>query len=278
MQVSLSTASLYLYPLRKTFALARRAGFDGIELVIGPEVEWRGPQYIRRLSSEYGLPILTVHPPLFGLPGWRGINASIEPYFDKALAIARGVGAPVLVVHLPHARRLDDAVGKPFLDKLIPARRNLDGTGPKFALENSSAPVGRDKGFILRSLPELRRFADAYDLALTMDTAHLGTWNLDLVRSIDYFDGRLANVHLSDLHDVPGWVMKRRWLHSYFRQHQLPGTGRLPLAAFVRELDARGYRGPVTYELSPWSLQIWSPSRVEQNLRRCAEFVRRETR
>ena len=64
MQISLSTACLYIYPLRKIFEIAQRVGFDGVELVISPEVEWRGGEYIRRLSDEYALPILSVHPPL----------------------------------------------------------------------------------------------------------------------------------------------------------------------------------------------------------------------
>ncbi len=34
------------------FAIAQRAGFDGIELVIGPEAEWRGSAYVRRLAEE----------------------------------------------------------------------------------------------------------------------------------------------------------------------------------------------------------------------------------
>jgi sugar phosphate isomerase/epimerase len=274
MQVSLSTACLYIYPLRKTFELAQRAGFDGVELVIGPEVEWRGGDYVRRLSQEYALPVLSVHPPLYGYPGWQKLHRSIEPYLDKALALTRAVGAPLLVLHMPHARRFDGPIGRGFVDKLVTTRERMNGSGPLLALENSSKFRERDSNLILRTLPELRAFANAYDFPMTLDTAHAGTWNQDLIQALDYFDGRLMNVHLSDLRAVSPWVMQHPPLHSYLRQHQMPGSGYLPLRDFLRELKARGYRGPITYEVSPLSLQFWSPRRVEANLRACVDFVR----
>ncbi len=273
MQISLSTASLYIYPLRKTFELARRAGFDGVELVIGPEVEWRGAGYVRRLSQEYSLPILTVHPPLLGFPGWNKIQTSIEPYFDKAVQITRGVGAPLLVLHMPRAKSVDDRIGRGFIHTVVSARERMNGDGPKLALENPSKYSEQDTDYILRSLPELRGFADAHDFPMTLDTVHLGTWNLDLVGSLDYFDGRLMNVHFSDLRKGSGGTADRLHLRAYFRQHQIPGTGHLPLKEFLRALKSRGYDGPITYELSPLPLQLWSPHRVEEKLRECVEFV-----
>jgi sugar phosphate isomerase/epimerase len=273
LKVSLSTGSLYIYPLRKTFSLAKRAGFDGVELVVGPEVEWRGSQYVKRLTREFDLPVLTVHPPLFAIPGWSKSQITIEPYLDKLSDLARSVGAPVAVIHMPHAKRIDDRIGSGFLGRLASARASLDGMGPKLALENSPKFRERDAGYILRSLPDLRGFAEKYDFPMTLDTSHVGTWNVDLIDSIGYFDGRLANVHFSDLRTVPEWVMKRPLLHSYLRQHQMPGSGFLPLKEFLRELARRGYPGPITYELSPLSLQFWSFHAAADRLKECVEFV-----
>ncbi len=254
--------------------MARRAGFEGVELVIGPEVEWRGGAYVRRLSHEYNLPILTVHPPLFGFPGWKRIQTSIEPYFDKAVQITRAVGAPLLVLHMPRARRVDDRIGSGFIHTVVSAHERMNGNGPKLALENPSRYSKQDEAYIWRALPELRGFADAHDFSMTLDTVHLGTWNLDLVGSLDYFDGRLMNVHFSDLREGSIGVLQHTHWQSYFRQHQIPGTGRLPLKEFLRALKARGYDGPITYELSPLALQFWSPRRVEEKLHACVEFVR----
>ena len=130
LKVSLSTASLYIYPLRKTFELAKRAGFDGVELVVGPEVEWRGGDYIRRLSREYALPILTVHPPLFAFPGWSRVHITIEPYLDRLLSIARVVGSPLIVLHMPHAKRIDDKIGEWVCEKTDVHARAARWNGP----------------------------------------------------------------------------------------------------------------------------------------------------
>lgn len=274
MQLALSTGSLYLYPLRKIFELAKRAGFDGVELVIGPEVDWRGAAYVKQLSAEFNLPVLTVHPPLYGYPGWDAINESYAPYLDKALRLAAAVGARTLVVHPPRAYRADFGAGKEFIEKVVAVRRSHDGSGPLLGLENGSKFREEDRRYILRALPELREFADKYDCALTLDTAHIGTWDLDLLAALDFFDGRVVNVHFSDLRHVPHWLLNEPGLHSYFRQHQFPGTGVLPLRQCLCELQTRGYRGPITYELSPFALDAWAPWRVERKLRQAVEFVR----
>lgn len=274
MKVSLSTACLYIYPLRKTFELAKRAGFDGVELVVGPEVESRGGDYVRRLSQEFSLPVLTVHPPLFGYPGWGNVQRTNEPYIDRLSKIARAVGAPIVVLHMPRARRLEDLIGQCFVTRLLSARDRLNGTGPRFALENSPKFRERDGEYALRSLPDLRRFADEHDFPMTLDTAHVGTWGIDLIQSLDLFEGRLVNVHFSDLREVPEWQMKLPQLHSYVRQHQMPGSGILPLKEFLLELKSRGYQGPITYELSPLPLHVWSFRRAGERLRQCVEFVR----
>ncbi len=274
MQVSLSTGSLYIYPLRWTFSLAKRAGFDGVELVVGPEVDIRGTSYVRKLSEEFSLPVLTVHPPLYGYRGWDSINISYAPYMEKALELTGAVGAKLVVVHAPRAYNANDAVGKPFEESIAAARGSTNGSGPRLGVENSARFSGRDANYMLRALPELREFVEKHDTAMTLDTAHVGTFDLDLLASLDFFDGRVANVHLSDLRDVPHWLMNQPRLHSYYRQHQFPGSGTLPLRDLLRELKTRGYDGTITYELSPLAVDALRPWRVEHKLKQAVQFVR----
>ncbi|MBI4675880.1 MAG: sugar phosphate isomerase/epimerase [Chloroflexi bacterium] len=274
MLVSLSTGSLYLYPLRWTFALAKRAGLDGLELVIGPEVDLRGPAYIKKLTQEFQLPVLTVHPPLYGYPGWETINDSYAPYMEKAIALTDAVGARLLVVHPPRAYDYAQGRGKEYVEKVVAARKSINGHGPKLGVENGSKFTERDHKYILRALPELREFADKHDFAMTLDTSHVGTFELDLLDSLQWFEGRVANVHLSDLSDVPHWIRSQPRLHSYFRQHQFPGAGTLPLRELLRELKARGYDGTLTFELSPLAIDALTPWRVEKKLRAAVEFVK----
>lgn len=274
MRISLSTGSLYIYPLRWTFGLAKRAGFDGLELVISPEVDLRGAAYVKKLSQEFQLPILTVHPPLYGYRGWNDINISYAPYMEKALALTGEVGARLMVVHAPRATNAREGVGQEFIAQVIASRKAINGSGPLLGLENSAKFSHRDDTYILRRLPELREFVDRHDFAMTLDTAHIGTFDLDLLESLKFFDGRVANVHLSDVREVPHWVMNQPRLHSYYRQHQFPGSGTLPLQELLRQLKQRGYDGTITYELSPLAVDALTPWRVEKKLRRAVQFVR----
>lgn len=274
MRISLSTGSLYIYPLRWTFSLAKRAGFDGLELVIGPEVDVRGAAYVAKLVQEFQLPVLTVHPPLYGYPGWDKINLSYAPYMEKAIALTEAVGADLMVVHTPRISRVDQGIGKEFVEQVVRSRNSIHRRGPKLGLENSAKFKPSDDHYIFRKLSDLRSFADQHDFALTLDTAHLGTFELDLLSSLDFFEGRVANIHLSDLRDVPHWLLRQPRLHSYVRQHQFPGAGTLPLREFLRELHLRGYDGTITYELSPLAVDALTPWRVEKKLRRAVSFVR----
>lgn len=277
MLVSLSTGTLYVYPLRWTFGLAKRAGFDGLELVIGPEVESRGPAYVRKLSAEFQLPVLTVHPPVFGYGKWKHINLSYAPYMELALELTDNVNAGLMVVHPPRAYDVVEGTGREFVESVVAARKSVNHHGPRLGIENGARFAPRDERYVLRALPELREFADRHDLMMTLDTAHIGTYDLDLLESLKFFDGRVGNVHLSDLRTLPHWLMNQPRLHSYFRQHQFPGTGTLPLRQALRELSARGYKGPVTYELSPLAVNALTPWRVENKLREAVRFVREAT-
>ncbi len=277
MKLSLSTASLYVYPLKVVFAMAKRAGFDGIELAINPEVDLRGAEYARRLSEEYGLPIYSVHPPMFPYPGWRYVDRNVTVHLPRALQVAQEVQASILVVHLPAAHSEREENGREFLRNMARARERMNGHGPRLAVENRAKFVTRDGSLILAQPDDLRAYADDFDLPMTLDTAHLGTWDLGLRETLPYFAGRLANVHLSDLRDVSPRVESTPMLHSYVKQHQLPGMGKLPLAEFLRVLARQGFPGPITYELSPLSLKFWNPQAVEKNLRECVSFVRRAT-
>jgi sugar phosphate isomerase/epimerase len=274
LKLSLSTASLYVYPFRWIFAIAQRAGFDGVELVISPEAEWRGGANVKKLAAEYGLEIFSVHPPLLQYLGWKYLYRSIAPYLDRAMRVTADLGAPIMVVHMPKAWDATAGVGREFVDRLVSERKNLDGSSLQIALENRPRFRARDAGLILTTPQELRGFADAHDFPLTLDTAHIGTFDLDLIESYDYFRGRLANVHLSDLRDVSPRVEAQPLLHSYVKQHQLPGAGKLPLRNFIAMLAREKYSGPMTFELSPTALNIWNPRAAEAKLKQCVEFVR----
>jgi sugar phosphate isomerase/epimerase len=266
MRLSLSTGSLYIYPLRSTFRLVREAGFDGVELVVGPEVLWRGGAAVRRLAHDHGLTIFSLHPPLFPMPGWQDYG----PAMQKLVELAQELETPLIVLHPPSAAKWEHPHSQGFLNALDIARHGLAGTRTRVALENPTSPSHGQR--LLVEPDALRAFAQAHDLRLVLDTAHAASLSHPLQHTYELFDGRLANVHLSDvaehslLPDILG-------IHAFVKRHQFPGEGQLPLDDLLRRLSADGYQGSVTMELSPVPLQIWWPPAVRRRLRQAVMWV-----
>lgn len=265
MKLSLSTGSLYIYPLQATFRLAREAGFEGVELVVGPEVLWRGGKGVRRLADDCGLAIFSLHPPLFTLPGWQSYRVVMR----KLIALAQEVECPLIVIHPPDAGSWEHPRSRAFLNALSTEQSRLRGTSIHLALENPApSPHGRR---LLIDPEACRSFAQAHDLLLALDTAHAGSLSHSLDRAYQLWGARLANVHLSDV-AVSSSLPDILGLHTYLKRHQFPGEGVLPLADLLRRLAANGYCGPITLELSPVALRIWWPPAVRCRLRQAVAW------
>jgi len=264
LQICLSGASLYLYPLRYTFRLAKELGFSGLELAMGPELRWRGGHYVRRLSQEYDLPVYGLHPPMFSGP--QGLN--LKEILPRMVRLGREMGCRMLVIHAPKVTT-PEGEGLRALGSILKAcREDL-----LLSLENLALFKEEDRGHLLGDLYELRAFAEKHELYLTLDTAHAGTFGYDLIEAYEILRPRLVNIHLSDLgHKKPmgGWS----YLQTFFQHHQMPGDGYLPLRAFLHRLVEDGYSGPVVLELSPFALQAWWPGRARRNLKRSLDFFR----
>jgi sugar phosphate isomerase/epimerase len=227
----------------------------------------RGASHVRRLSHQYALPVLSIHPPIIPYPG-QGHPARILP---QLVSLAEQIDCDLIVLHTPKTERTDDPRWQQFLKALL---RERTGTGVRVSLENGGIFRESDKRYVLHDLRRLRAFADRHDLPLTFDTSHAGTSDAELIEAYAAVNGRVVNVHLSDLAQrplFPDWPP----LYTYFRHHQLPGEGMLPLAEFVRVLVASDYSGPITLEVSPVPLKAWSPSRVREGLAKAVASVRR---
>ncbi|MFH1928437.1 MAG: sugar phosphate isomerase/epimerase [Chloroflexota bacterium] len=268
-KLSLSTGCLYIYPLRSIFAIAKSTGFDGLELVISPELTLRGSDYVKSLIQRYDLPVFSMHPPLFPYPGWDDLPSLIP----KATKLALEVGCPVLVVHPPKTESLDSVCGQRYVRAVLESREMLRDTTTRISIENPGIFHQRDLSFALHMPAALRAFVDRYDLPVTLDTAHSGSADFPLLDLLSLMKDRLINVHFSDI-GYPPKLLDRPFLDTYVKHHQLPGDGWLPLEPFLRQLVSLGYAGPLTLELSPVALRIWWPPAVRRRLGRCVGWVR----
>ena len=270
MRISLSTGSLYLYPLRQIFAVAKDTGFEGLELVLSPEVFIRGSGYVRRLSQEYELPIFTLHPPMIPIRRWREHHELLP----QMIPVARDLGCQFIIIHAPKALNLTEGLGREYSAAVRAGVRELSRSSPKLSVENQAVFQALDTRYVLSSPAELRSFADQYDLILTLDTAHAASFPYDILEAYQIFGDRLGNIHLSDFRSglsIPPWFN----MHSYFKHHQIPGDGDLPLLELLRRLKADSYEGLLSLEISPVALQAWRPRRAKRNLSRCLDFVKK---
>ena len=269
MKLSLSTASLYVYPLSLTFRIAEEVGFDGVELVVNPEVLLRGADRVRRLASRHGLTIYSVHPPL-GPTGGRHDNSNPS---SRVAKISRDLGCSLMVAHVPRTETRDSVLWNQYLTSLEQALSILDGSNTRVALENR-APSDDGRTFVLSDLRDLRAFADEYDLPIVLDTTHTVGTGHSVLEAYEIVAERLRNVHLSDWRRPPRPLAHPRF-NDLVKQHQMPGSGEVPLGSFVTRLAQDEYDGLITSEVSPFALKAWSPKRARSNLRRCVSFVKR---
>lgn len=273
MKFSLSTGTLYVYPLRLVLRWAREAGFHGVELVVNPEAIVRGARAVRRLAEEEGIEIVSVHPTIVPLPGWRERSGGLEP----TIRLAREVGAGVVVMHTPRIERLDDEEGVAYCQSIEEWQMRLAGSSLRLAMENKTIHAEADWRYALSPLDRLLAFADRYDLGLVLDTTHAGTAGEDLLHARRILNGRLANVHLSDIGgQIPLGTLP--FMRTELGQHRFPGSGDLALAELLADLARTGYAGPVTLEVHPVAVRIWWPPAVRRRLAQAVAWMQQAAR
>jgi sugar phosphate isomerase/epimerase len=275
--LALSTGSLYTYGLDRVFGLAKKAGFDGIEVLVDGRWDTRQADYLKHLIERHGLPIVSLHSPfhLVQVPGWEQ-----DPLWrlKRTVELAEALGAQVVVAHPPLgwlriSLRVTGAsnkrdfwvglplswfVGRPYArwlcDQLEGFQRDTEVI---VAVENMPrrqiGPLGFDL-YQMTRLESLERFRH-----LTLDTTHLATHGIDILQTYERLAGRVAHVHLSNYNG---------------REHRLLQDGHLPLADFLRRLNQDGYGGIVALELQPDVLGAGDDNQVLANLWAAVDFCR----
>ena len=271
--ITLSTGSLHTYGISRVFELAAEAGFEAIEVLVDHRWDSRQPAFLMRLSRANGLPIVAIHSPFVPhVPGW-----SSDPLdrLRRSAALARELRAAVVVTHLPlrfHGMKVE-FFGLAKRPMLLPLPLPVSKDYGRFLL-NGLARFEDEEGVRIgvENMPAKRvlgRRLDIHDLntldvlsslpGVTLDTTHLGTWDLDPVEVYEHLKARVVHVHLSNFDG---------------EEHRLPQEGHLPLAEFLQRLKRDGYKGAVSVELNPDVLQVEDEDLVRVHLRDTVAFCR----
>ncbi len=260
MRISFSTATFYHRSFAYSARIAREAGFDGVELAVGPEYLIKKPKDWARIARDLGIPILTVHPPFVPVPGWP---THVIDRLNTLVDITQEVGAEILVLHAPLYRREDSRQARAYTRLLEHALARADGK-VHICIESLQYSQRTHQRYFLDDLATLVRFAQERGCGVTFDTTHAGANGEDLLADYAMIRPALGNVHLSDT----------QWHDGHTHTHMPPGEGALPLRAFLAELARDGYAGPVTFEVHPKHVGYLGRARQTRRMRDFLAFVR----
>lgn len=274
--IALSTGSLYTYGLARVFDLAAEAGFDAVEVLVDHRWDSRQPAYLRQLTEKTGLPIVAVHNPFsLSVPGWP--EDSLGRLCETA-ALAREVGAKVVVAHLPlraGAVRIQ-FFGRRRMSLLLPLPFGGETDYRDFLL-NGLAKFEADERMVIgvENMPAKQYLGRKVSIHwlndpdtlmgiphLTLDTTHIGTWGYDLLAIYERLKARIVHVHFSDF-DA--------------KEHRLPKNGHLPLEGLLQRLTRDGYEGAVSLEVGPEVLEAEDEAQVRSHLQTAVQFYRSHT-
>lgn len=259
MQLSFSTGTFYHRSLSYSAWLAREAGFDGLEVALGPEYTLRGVASMTRTLRAYGVPALSVHPPFKGLPGWPRGAVQVVPLLSS---VTQQLGAGLAVVHTPFVSSEHGPRAQSYAAGL---RLGLDAAGGSVELGLESSQYNRrNRRFLLDDLAALTQFALQRGCGVTFDTCHAGANGQDILACYEIVRPALRNVHFSDV----------RWRGGRSYTHVLPGGGVLPLDRFLALLSRDGYTGLVTLEVRPEEVGVFGRARHLHHLREALAYMR----
>lgn len=259
MRISFSTGTFYHRGLAYSLNLAHETGYDGVELVVGAREIFEGTAPYQRAVAASDVPILSVHPPFYPLPGWPRRFTQAIP---RVASITQALGAELCVVHTPFLAGTDTPRAQRYSAGL---HAGLDAGGQHvvIALESSQYNL-RQRRYLLDDLRALVDFALECGCAVTFDTCHAGANGEDLLACYEIVRPALRNVHLSDV----------VWRDGRPRTHRLPGEGALPLAAFLGLLARDGYDGLITLEVHPREAGLLNRTHSARRLKKALDFVR----
>ena len=232
MRFLLTSGSFHSLPIRKTFFLAKEAGFDGINLMITKEfLDIDEIPLVRELTEI--LPIDSVHVPFIALWGWGNPIEKIE----RTVRLASETGIPLVNFHPPGWLLMELGFSAWFLS--IRDFQKEVGKGKVMVSVENMPRLARylcDPHLLSRT-ENLRRFLLERNLYLSFDTSHMGTKKHDFLEdfAILYRTGKIKQIQYSDYRDG--------------REHLRPGKGCLPLPAVLHFLAKERYAEGVCLEL-----------------------------
>jgi sugar phosphate isomerase/epimerase len=237
-KILFSTGSLGHLPIQEVFSVAKAAGFDGCELVIGKN--FNVPGYKSEIASCVDiLPIHSIHAPYVHIAAWGNEHQALR----RTVELSRELNAGVITFHPPSWLARELTYYRWFC-KVRDFQKDLDCGDIFLSIENMPLLRLMIPPYVMNSYRKLIKFGMERNLYFTYDITHIGTYGHDIVDVfLSYFNtGRLKNIHLSD--------------YSLWREksHLGIGRGELPIVRLLATMSRLKYEGMVTLEIAPHEL------------------------
>lgn len=233
--IVLSTDSLRGYGLNRIFELAKKAGYEGIDLSVNyGQFDTYNEEYLKQLIQEYNIPIQSISAP----------NQMASKNIKQLINMAKELNVKVVILQPP--KFLDFKLSS-WLKKEIPKLRETNKMS--IALENAPAGtlLGILPGHALSNTQDMKKFKH-----IALDTARIGEKREDLIRTYSSFKKYLVHIHLSDLH--------------LGKKYGIPGEGILPLESLLTKLKQDSYPGAISIKILPKHLHAGNDEKVVEEL------------
>lgn len=236
-KIGLSTSSVYPLGLEEAFRLAKKVGYDGVEVMVTQNSSTRDTHSLIQLSKKYGMEILSIHAPVLLLTHFVW-GKDPEHKLWKSAYLAKSVNAPTVVVHPPF--NWQNGYSKNFLSIVETIQHE---TGVEIAVENMFPWKLKNR--------EVAAYSPSWEIieeqakAITIDFSHAaltGENSLDMVKRIGE---RVRHIHLCD---GTGPVTDEK--DKIFDEHLLPGQGNQPVAETLQLLKKEGWGGSIVAEIN----------------------------
>ncbi len=250
--VGLASASVYPESTATAFELAKRLGYDGIEIMVWTDPVSQDIDALRRLADHYQVRVLAIHAPCLVITQ-RVWGADPVAKLERSAEAARLFGASTVVVHPPFRWQFDYARG---FERTISALE--EETGVAFAIENMF-PLRVKGREVSAYAPDWSPVTGTFR-NLTLDLSHTATAQSDALAMYDAMGDRLVHLHVGD------------GSGSGKDEHLVPGRGTQPCAEILQRVAGSGFGGAVVVEVN--TRRAISRSEREADLAEALAFTR----
>jgi sugar phosphate isomerase/epimerase len=244
-------------PLDESFALAKQAGFDDVELFLpGPDHVSVGD--IKSLARVHGLGIAAVgtgagmvkHGLSLTDPSLNKRVAAID-FIERMIALGGQLGAPAILGSM-QGKWGGDVSKELALEWLADALRIAGKAAAKFEVPFIYEPLNRYETNLINRLTDGAEFIEANSLdniVLLADLFHMNIEEADLSASLRAAGKHIGHVHYAD---------------SNRRAMGFGHTDPKPIAAALREI---GYTGHLSAEIFPFPDPLTAANQTIQSIR-----------